>query len=408
MKGGKKMKYEVLQITIDELYENIRNNMLDLQPDFQRGDTWSLRKQEKLIDSILRSWVIPPIYIVRTSNGSNEVLDGQQRLTTIFNFINGEFSIDGDVSPITNDIGRVRGLRYSQLSDRLRRQFREYRLTVIYISQYSAEEISELFNRLNLNETLKLTSAEQRNTFIGEARNQIRRLANLFESYGASRETIGFSNSRMAYDDVIAKLCCYLELNTLRRRITPKVITERYKSNACFSERVYEQASQDLSIFMGSVVTYTSNKLTKNMQVALSKETLLSWLIFVHRNKEYFNQDMLSFYIRKFDYGRKANYYTSSSKITYDKRIDTDRDYLLLELFNIYNEKSSINAGDTFSVIMRDLILNLSVGMYFNIDTHTNLLKRFNNIYMNNDNIEESLIILIDKLEWGMNIDAWS
>ncbi len=61
-----------------------------------------------------------------------------------------------------------------------------------------------------------MTSAEQRNSYIGDTRNQIKELVNYFEELGADKNTIGFSNSRMAYDDIISKFCYMLEIGSIK------------------------------------------------------------------------------------------------------------------------------------------------------------------------------------------------
>jgi hypothetical protein len=50
---------------IATIVARITDGSLDLQPDFQRGAVWSKAKQRLLIDSILRSWYVPPIHVVR-------------------------------------------------------------------------------------------------------------------------------------------------------------------------------------------------------------------------------------------------------------------------------------------------------------------------------------------------------
>ena len=58
---------------------------LDLQPDFQRGEVWGDTKKRRLIDTILRGWHVPPVHVIELQDSAREVvLDGQQRLTTLF------------------------------------------------------------------------------------------------------------------------------------------------------------------------------------------------------------------------------------------------------------------------------------------------------------------------------------
>ncbi|HCM1361738.1 TPA: DUF262 domain-containing protein, partial [Vibrio parahaemolyticus] len=62
------------------IVNRIKRGLIDLQPDFQRGEVWNPLKKQRLIDSILRGWHIPPIHLISSpSTDKIEVLDGQQR-----------------------------------------------------------------------------------------------------------------------------------------------------------------------------------------------------------------------------------------------------------------------------------------------------------------------------------------
>ena len=68
---------------------------LDLQPQFQREYVWALRPElpSRLIESLLLKIPIPPIYFGNVPGGRLEVIDGQQRLTTLVKFVRNEFSL---------------------------------------------------------------------------------------------------------------------------------------------------------------------------------------------------------------------------------------------------------------------------------------------------------------------------
>ncbi|WEL43147.1 DUF262 domain-containing protein [Pseudomonas sp. CBSPBW29] len=78
---------------VETLVSRINSGEVDLQPDFQRGEVWSKSKKQRLIDSILRDWHVPPIHVIEDNyTGRLEVLDGQQRLAAIRDFVAGDFS----------------------------------------------------------------------------------------------------------------------------------------------------------------------------------------------------------------------------------------------------------------------------------------------------------------------------
>src|SRR5260370_40798845 len=75
---------------IDKIYK--RRDRYEI-PDWQREEVWSLGKKQLLIDSILRGWKLPKFYFLRLSENETEVVDGQQRLTAIFEFFANEFPL---------------------------------------------------------------------------------------------------------------------------------------------------------------------------------------------------------------------------------------------------------------------------------------------------------------------------
>ena len=68
---------------LDKIYK--RRDRYEI-PDWQRGEVWDKSKKQELVDSILRGWKLPKFYFVKTSGVEYEVLDGQQRLRTIYEF----------------------------------------------------------------------------------------------------------------------------------------------------------------------------------------------------------------------------------------------------------------------------------------------------------------------------------
>lgn len=63
---------------------------MNLEPGFQRQSVWSTRDREKLIDSILRNYPLPAIFLYRNNKDGEiiyEVIDGKQRLESIFMFM---------------------------------------------------------------------------------------------------------------------------------------------------------------------------------------------------------------------------------------------------------------------------------------------------------------------------------
>ncbi|KAF8129057.1 hypothetical protein EV363DRAFT_1169699 [Boletus edulis] len=82
------------QYTAKSLYDQIIDNSIDLDPDYQRDIVWQEEKQSGLIDSLLRNYYIPPIIFAVTAQEDGSELrtciDGKQRLTSIQRFVDGQ------------------------------------------------------------------------------------------------------------------------------------------------------------------------------------------------------------------------------------------------------------------------------------------------------------------------------
>src|SRR5437667_7301018 len=98
------------QYTISDFLSWHRQHLLVLNASFQRREVWTPAARSYLIDTILRQMPVPKIYL-RTRIDSNtqqavrEVVDGQQRLRAIVDFVENPF-------PLTSRAGDLKGLTY--------------------------------------------------------------------------------------------------------------------------------------------------------------------------------------------------------------------------------------------------------------------------------------------------------
>jgi hypothetical protein len=89
---------------------------IDPTPDYQRPPAWSQRQKQLLMDTILRGYDIPKFYwrsVKRQDGVLYEVIDGQQRLRTVWEYRKGEFPLGKDIDPI--DGRKVAGLRFRRI-----------------------------------------------------------------------------------------------------------------------------------------------------------------------------------------------------------------------------------------------------------------------------------------------------
>ncbi|MCS0045257.1 DUF262 domain-containing protein [Vibrio antiquarius] len=130
------------------IYDRLSFDEIELQPDFQRKDRiWSLEKRSKLIESILMGLPLPAFYFAEKKDGDWIVVDGLQRITTVFDFMKDEFCLN----KLENLDESYNGKLFSELSRIDKRKIREYQITAHVIDSESDKEnlIVELFHRIN-------------------------------------------------------------------------------------------------------------------------------------------------------------------------------------------------------------------------------------------------------------------
>lgn len=133
--------------------------LLDLSPEFQRRSVWSEKAKSYLIDTLLRGKPIPKILItqqLRIKRNVRVVVDGQQRLRAILEFIDDGFR----VSRMHN--AEFAGKSFSTLPDELQREFLKYEVGVDLLFDATYSEILDIFARLNTY-SVRLNPQEQLN-----------------------------------------------------------------------------------------------------------------------------------------------------------------------------------------------------------------------------------------------------
>ena len=176
----------------------IRRSKINTNPDYQRPAVWSKAQKQLLIDSMLREYDIPKMYMHKTGKDTYDVIDGQQRLRTIWEFFSGEFALAKDADPV--DGIDIAGQKYDDLDMDLLDKLHSYNLDFVILDDVSDEEISEMFLRLQNGTTLK--AQEKRNAYPGNMRNYIKQLA----AHPFFTDIVNFQNSRFSHEHVAAQL----------------------------------------------------------------------------------------------------------------------------------------------------------------------------------------------------------
>ena len=387
------MKCESTDLEIETIVNRIKNEDMDLQPDFQRGEIWTLQKKQKLIDSILRGWKIPPIHVIHNNQSIDEVLDGQQRLAAIRDFYDNIICIDGKILPENSELIQLDGMHYRDLPKKWQRQFRQYSIVIIRLTEYQPEEPAELFYRLN--QPTALTSAEQRNAYIGVTRDQVKELSNKFVALGASKETIGFSNSRLAYDEIISKFCFSVETGTLKKKITSNDISIQYRQAIPFSDECIRIVAKTLEKFMECIIGWDDFKYSFN------KATIFSWFVFIRRNLSLSDTELKNV-IGYFEFCRafiKGKYKKVDQRYIEVFSSLQKRNSFFEIMLNTFNQRSSMGSTDALSIIYRDIIITVFRDMLWGNETE--LIQYTITTFKELENLNYTLEKIVEKYNWG-------
>lgn len=387
------MKCESTDLEIETIVNRIKNEDMDLQPDFQRGEIWTLQKKQKLIDSILRGWKIPPIHVIHNNQSIDEVLDGQQRLAAIRDFYDNIICIDGKILPENSELIQLDGMHYRDLPKKWQRQFRQYSIVIIRLTEYQPEEPAELFYRLN--QPTALTSAEQRNAYIGVTRDQVKELSNKFVALGASKETIGFSNSRLAYDEIISKFCFSVETGTLKKKITSNDISIQYRQAIPFSDECIRIVAKTLEKFMECIIGWDDFKYSFN------KATIFSWFVFIRGNLSLSDTELKNV-IGYFEFCRafiKGKYKKVDQRYIEVFSSLQKRNSFFEIMLNTFNQRSSMGSTDALSIIYRDIIITVFRDMLWGNETE--LIQYTINTFKELENLNYTLEKIVEKYNWG-------
>lgn len=135
-----------------------------LRPKYQRRITWNNKKRSKLIESFIMNIPVPPVFLYETEFGMYQVMDGLQRISTIMDFFDNKFSLEGLV-----EWNELNGRFYKDLPQKIKEGIERRQLSVITLLKESAKTNAQeanmkkmVFERLNTGGE-KLEQQEVRN-----------------------------------------------------------------------------------------------------------------------------------------------------------------------------------------------------------------------------------------------------
>jgi Protein of unknown function DUF262 len=83
----RRVDFDSYDITVKELVGMVGDNMIDIAPEYQRRFRWDIKRQSALIESVFLGIPIPTLFMAANPDGTWELIDGVQRLSTLIHFV---------------------------------------------------------------------------------------------------------------------------------------------------------------------------------------------------------------------------------------------------------------------------------------------------------------------------------
>ncbi|MBS7565085.1 DUF262 domain-containing protein [Mucilaginibacter sp. Bleaf8] len=165
------VKTQSIEYDLETLVKKIEKNIIKLDPEYQRRHRWDDKTSSRLIESLILNIPIPTIYISQDIDVDAEthdeeyrysVIDGQQRLTSIYNFLKDKYPLAG-----LDTLEELNGCFHRDLPPFLIRRLEERTVKCLRIdSTLDAQVKIDIFERLNSG-SIKLEAQELRNAVYG-------------------------------------------------------------------------------------------------------------------------------------------------------------------------------------------------------------------------------------------------
>ncbi len=185
------LKIDRMQFSVFELKRRYDRGAICLDPDFQRNYVWKSKQKSELIESVIMGIPLPLIYLAETMEGNLVIVDGRQRLTTFFDYMDNKFALKG-----LNILPELNGCKFHDLErgEDMRKfaaSIEDFQLIMQVIKYPTPDRVRfDIFDRVNRGGT-PLNNQEMRNAlYQGRSTKLLNRLAQRKEFKRATGNSI--------------------------------------------------------------------------------------------------------------------------------------------------------------------------------------------------------------------------
>jgi len=141
-----RLVFQSSDLSLESIANMVEAEAINIKPKYQRRERWDKTKQSALIESFLLNIPVPPVFLAEDEYGKYSVIDGKQRITSIYNFI----SLAQPLQKLEKFI-EVENLTFNELPSQLNNalKIRPYVRVITLLKQSDPSLKLEVFNRLN-------------------------------------------------------------------------------------------------------------------------------------------------------------------------------------------------------------------------------------------------------------------
>lgn len=157
LSSHKKVVLDKADRSLSELHRWHKSGRIIIDPEWQRNYVWDLSRASKLIESFLLDIPVPVVYFAKTDSGKYEVIDGLQRLTSVFNFFDNKYKLQK-----LDLLNEYKGKSFHNLPTEIQNKLEDSILRSFELSDSHGDIHFVVFERLNTG-GIKLNDMEIRN-----------------------------------------------------------------------------------------------------------------------------------------------------------------------------------------------------------------------------------------------------
>lgn len=361
--------------TVKSIYDDFANGKLVVDTTYQRRRVWLDQDKVRLIETILMGLIIPEVFFwpasvdPETGDSVTHIVDGQQRIDAIVDFIDGKYKLLAKYFLDEQMREKYGNLAFSELPSDAKRTIWTYKLSVVDIDKsWSKEQIMTMFYRLNLTD-YNLNEQEKRNSKVSAFGDKAEALAAL--DFWAKMRVFSAADARRMKD---AEYCCSIYIlakEGIIDQTNSKRINQYYDDYA-------EKFDEDESL---------TSRILAAMEI-IEQLTDMSMLSFVSKKAQMYTMFCLAFRLADDGIGYSESVYTKLK--------------LFIEAYNLFRNEYELTFGDEKMSSLFEAIKKYKLATSEGINKYQNRVIRYEQLYrvcvLSEEGMTETLTSMIETL----------